>query len=131
MANPSKKKGTAAETKVKNYFIDHGFRCERKSVAGSADEGDLRLYLHDGVEVTVEVKAGKQTWNYPRSKLEEWKQQTIVESRNSGCQQSILVIVRYRRNFCDTEVWIPNFQWWNETMPAWTMMYIDDFVKGE
>lgn len=132
MPNPSKKKGTVAETKVKNYFNDHGLRCERKSLAGSADEGDLRLCMPDGVEVTVEVKTGKQTQNYPRSRLEEWKRQTLVESRNSGCQ-SMLVIVRYRRNFSDSEVWLPNHQWQCDTMPAWTMMHIDEFVrwKGE
>lgn len=129
MSNPSKAKGTHAETKVKNYFIEHGLRCERKALAGSDDEGDLRLYLNDGTEVTVEVKTGKQTHNYNRARLNEWKRQTLAESFNSGCK-SILVITRHYRRFDDTEVWFPNEQWECDGMDfGWTMIYIDDFVK--
>lgn len=129
MANPSKAKGTRAETKVKNYFIEHGFRCERKALAGSNDEGDLCLYLKNGVEVTVEVKTGKQTSNYSRTALQDWKDQTITESENSDCPQSILVVVRHQRKFIDAEVWIPNFQWFDCITPGWTMMYISEFVE--
>ena len=125
MSNPSKAKGTRAETKVKRYFNDHGLRCERKALAGSDDEGDLRLYLDDGTEVAIEVKAGRQTGNYNRTALNEWKGQTLKESINSGCP-SMLVIVRYRRAFEDAEVWMPNSEWGE---PGWTMMYIDDLVK--
>ena len=127
MSNPSKAKGTRAETKVKRYFNDHGLRCERKALAGSDDEGDLRLYLDDGTEVAIEVKAGRQTSNYNRTALNEWKGQTLKESINSGCP-SMLVIVRYRRAFEDAEVWMPNSIWGGQE-PGWTMMYIDDLVK--
>ena len=129
MANPSKAIGTRAETKVKNHFIDHGFRCERRALAGSDDEGDLRLYLKDGTEVTVEVKAGKQTQNYPRSRVEDWRKQTLRQSKNSGCNQSMLVIVRYKRDFKDAEVWFPNFEWESLIQPGWTMMYLDEFTE--
>ena len=127
MANPSKAIGTRAETKVKRYFNDHGLRCERKALAGSDDEGDLRLYLNDGTEVAVEVKAGKQTANYNRTKLSDWKGQTLAESINSDCP-AMLVIVRYRRSFDDAEVWLPNVQWGGQ-LGGWTMTYIDDFVE--
>lgn len=126
MSNPSKAIGTRAETKVKRYFNDHGLRCERKALAGSDDEGDLRLYLNDGTEVTVEVKSGKQTMNYNRTTLNAWKSQTLTESINSDCP-AMLVIVRYRRAFEDAEVWMPNSEW---DGPGWTMMYIDDLVKS-
>lgn len=129
MANPSKAIGTRAETVIKNYFNSYGLRCERKALAGSDDEGDLRLYLKIGsveTEVTVEVKAGKQTQNYPRSRIEEWKRQTLAESRNSNCI-AMLVIVRYRRRISDVEVWIPNIQWWAHS--GWTMMYLNQFIE--
>lgn len=125
----SKAIGTRAETKVKRYFNDHGLRCERRALAGSDDEGDLRLYLDNGAEVTVEVKAGKQTSGYGRALFNKWKIQTLAESANSGCHQSLLVVVGYARRFRDAEVWIPNFEWWDQTQPEWTMMYIDDFVR--
>lgn len=124
----SKAIGTRAETKVKRYFNDHGIRCERKALAGSADEGDLRLFIPDGSEVTVEVKAGKQTANYNRTQLDDWKRQTLVECINSNCP-AILIVVRYRRSFEDSEVWIPNLPGKNGKIKPWSMTYIDEFVK--
>lgn len=129
MSNPSKAKGTRAETKVARYLSEHGLPTERRALAGSADQGDLRMFLRNGTEVTVEVKAGKQTGNYNRSKLTEWKRQTIEEARNSGCAQSMLVIVRYQRGFADAEVWLPNFQWFGICVNGWTMVHIDEFVE--
>lgn len=130
MSNPSKAKGTRAETKVSKYFTANGLPSERKALAGSEDQGDLRMTLPSGTEVTVEVKAGKQTRNYPRSKLEGWQYETLVESSNSKCN-AILVIVQYGRRFVDSEVWIPNLQWTHadDIRQGWTMMYIDDFVR--
>lgn len=127
MANPSKQKGTRAETNVARYLTAHGLRTARRPLAGSADQGDLHTTMPNGMEVTVEVKAGKQTQHYTRSQLEEWKRQTIVEHGNSGSNMCMLVIVRYRRNMESAEVWLPNFQWFGETMPGWTMLYLDEF----
>ncbi len=135
----SKAIGTRAETKVKRYFESHGLRCERKALAGSNDEGDLRLILPMGTEVTIEVKAGKQTQNYSRKRVATWRDQTMTEAENSGCP-AMLVIVRYCRDFNDAEVWIPNQLWLDMqsfnsryadnvmTCSGWTMAYIDDFV---
>lgn len=125
MSNPSKQIGTKAETKVARYLSDHGLPTSRKALAGNADEGDLRMLSKDGTEVTLEVKAGKQTANYTRSQLTEWKRQTVAESRNSGCP-AVLVIVRYRRAFGSAEVWIPCEEW---GMLGWTMVYIDDYAR--
>lgn len=123
----SKAIGTRGETKVTRYFCANGLPTERKALAGSNDKGDLRTFLKDGTEVTVEVKAGKQTSNYPRSRVEEWRKQTLAESENSGCP-AILVIIRYNRLFEDAEVWMPNDQW--SILPnGWTMMYINEFVQ--
>lgn len=130
MSSKSKAIGTRAETKVARYLSDHGLPTRRKALAGSLDEGDLCMLLQDGTEVTVEVKAGKQTWNYNRAKLAEWQRQTIVESHNSGCR-SMLVIVRHQRRFDDAEVWIPVEQWDSDNSLAdcWVMLHIDDFAR--
>lgn len=130
MSNPSKAIGTRAETKVARHLSAHGLPTERKALAGSADKGDLRMTLPSGEEVTVEVKAGEQTRSCPRYKIERWKEQTLEEGRNSGCRP-VLVVVKYRRQFKDTEVWIPNELWMSgyKFMSAWTMMYLDDFEE--
>lgn len=124
MANPSKAIGTRAETKVARYLTGQGLPTERKALAGSADQGDLRMLSPDGTEVTLEVKAGKQTGNYRRSQLKEWQQQAVVEGRNSKTQ-CVLVIVRYRRGLVDAEVWVQN-----EGKSTWTMMYLDEFAHS-
>lgn len=125
MSNPSKAIGTRAETRVARFLTANGIRCDRRALAGSKDEGDLRATLDSGLEVTIEVKAGKQTSNPRRSQLEEWQRQTLQESENSGCP-ALLVIVRYNRPFTSSEVWLKNSQWWGGN--GWTMMYIDEFV---
>jgi Holliday junction resolvase len=129
MANPSKQKGTTAETKVVKYLTARGLRAERRPLAGSSDNGYLRLILPDETEVTVEVKCGRQTQGYSRSSIEDWKLQTLTESINSGCP-AMLVIVRYRRQLKDAEVWLPNGQWASKKlMGTWTVMYLDEFVN--
>ncbi|MCR4870373.1 MAG: hypothetical protein K5859_03625 [Atopobiaceae bacterium] len=125
MGNPSKEKGTKAETKVARYLTEHGLPTVRKALAGSSDEGDLRMLSRDGTEVAIEVKAGKQTANPSRSQLTEWQRQTLAESLNSGCP-AMLIIVRYRRLFADSEVWIPAEEWGER---GWTMVHIDDYAE--
>lgn len=107
MSNPSKKKGTAAETKVVKYLTAHGLFAERRALSGSKDNGDIKLVDADGEEYTLEVKAGKQTENYNRAQFEEWFRQAIEEGANSGCKAA-LVIVRYRRSIEDAEVYCPS-----------------------
>ena len=121
--NPSKKKGTAAETKVVKYLNAHGVKAERKALAGSNDEGDLRAILPCGTEVTIEVKAGMQTAQYNRHDFEIWATQTLVEGHNAGCP-AVLVIVRYRRQLKDAEVWIPTSEF-----RGWTRVYLDSWVE--
>lgn len=42
MANPSKAKGTAFESAVRDFFLEHGFpTCERRTLYGTQDKGDL------------------------------------------------------------------------------------------
>jgi hypothetical protein len=133
MSNPSKSKGTRAETRVARYLTAHGLETTRRALAGSADEGDLRMVLPDGREVTLEVKAGTQTANYGRTNFEKWKRQTIVEGEHARCSPA-LVIVRHHRPLANAEVWVPGHYWdwgtlnWIPKNGVWSMMYLDEFV---
>lgn len=41
MANPSKNKGTAWESKIKDFLNGMGFRTERRALTGAQDRGDI------------------------------------------------------------------------------------------
>lgn len=73
MANPSKQKGTNAETAVVNYLKPTWKKAERRALNGSQDKGDIA-----GVpNVCIEVK------NHKSMKLSEWVRQLEVEIENS------------------------------------------------
>lgn len=101
MSNPSKQKGTRAETKVVRYIMEHGIEAKRKALKGNKDEGDIEL---PQLGISLEVKAGKQTANYNRSQLSEWLDQADVEQKNAH-QPCYLVIARHNRSVSDYEVW--------------------------
>ena len=128
MSNPSKDLGTRGETRVKRDLAKHGFKVWRRSLAGSKDEGDLGMIMPDGTEVTLEVKAGKQTIGYCRALVEKWKKQTLDEAQHSGCP-AVLIILRYKKQLRNAEVWMPNGQWgYGLGGDTWTLMYYDEFL---
>lgn len=107
MSNPSKAKGTRAETRVVRYLQGFGIDAKRKPLAGSKDEGDVEIMSgHLLSPIAAEVKAGKQTANPSRAQLEEWLRQAKAEAKNSGADRSVLIVVRYRRAIEDADVWI-------------------------
>ena len=58
MANPSKNKGTAAETAVVRHAWAQGFTdAERIALSGANDQGDVVLMREP--KIIIEVKAGK------------------------------------------------------------------------
>lgn len=118
MANPSKKKGTAAETRVVNYLKSFGIQAERRALSGSEDQGDIKV-IAKGLEFVFEVKAGKQTINPTRKQMDEWIRQTMVEGRNARCD-SMLIVARYGKNPKDYDVWVP----YKNSMIHW---YLDDW----
>lgn len=121
MSNPSKQKGTKAETTVVRYLNAHGVAAKRKALTGNQDQGDIDAKTVYG-DMVLEVKAGQQTANPSRSQLTEWLRQARVEGDNAKADAA-LVIVRYRRQIKDAEVWF-------ETMDGGkVMMYLDEWVK--
>lgn len=74
MANPSKQKGTAAETAVVNYLHERGFvNVERRALAGQLDKGDIAGLAG----FAVEVKACKAM------QLASWVAEAQVEAFNA------------------------------------------------
>lgn len=59
MSNPSKRKGSAWETTLRDYLIDSGFDTVRNTTNGAFDIGDLAMRVN-GKHYVVEAKATKQ-----------------------------------------------------------------------
>lgn len=125
MANKNKAKGTRAETRVVNYLNDHGLKASRKVLKGNKDEGDVDVVLSNGVHITIEVKAGKQTANPSRAQLNEWINQCKVEGSNSNTV-CYLVIVRYQRRIEDAEVYLTSSNYMHE---EYRMTHLDTFIR--
>lgn len=51
-----KRRGATFETDLVRWFRDRGYQAERLRLAGTRDEGDLRVDVEDGI-VVVEAKA--------------------------------------------------------------------------
>lgn len=121
MSNPSKQKGTRAETNVVRYLNAHGVTAKRKALTGSKDEGDVAIDTVYGPMI-LEVKAGQQTANPSRSQMDEWFRQAKVEGLNAK-EEWALVIVRYRRKIEDAEVWFAMLD------GGKARFYLDEFVR--
>lgn len=136
MSNPSKKKGTAAETKVVKACEAEGLVAERLALHGASDLGDVRITLDIDDYIILEVKAGKQTASPNRALLTEWKRQTSNEINSYQMQQNVatriwgaLVVVRFNRQLKDADVYLPNSIWTeDEANPYWVHMYFDEFI---
>lgn len=74
MSNPSKKKGSAWETRLVGYFNEHGFPfAERRVQAGALDKGDVA-----GVPFVIEAK------NHRALDLAGWCDEAAKEARTAG-----------------------------------------------
>lgn len=107
MANPSKEKGTRAETKVVRFLEKSGAKVRRRPLSGSEDKGDIEIDESDW-KIVIEVKAGKMTSNPSRSQLEDWLVQAERESFNNLGHHNgewYLIVVRYKRKLEDADVW--------------------------
>lgn len=94
MANPSKQKGTAAETAVVNFFQRMGWKhAERRALQGALDKGDIA-----GLPgVCVEVKDCRTLTFGP------WLKEAQVETANANAD--IGFVFAKRRGFLDPKDW--------------------------
>lgn len=92
MSNPSKQRGTRAETALVKWARANGFAgADRQPLRGSRDQGDAHL----GPGVIVEVKSHRLPTGYPtRGQLDTWMNQTRDEALNADADLGILVVKR-------------------------------------
>jgi len=89
--NPSKAKGTLAETAVVRFARDRGFPgADRLPLRGTLDGGDVGLCPG----VIVEVKAGKAAQQMSLGQLGAWMDDTERERVNAGAELGLLVTQR-------------------------------------
>ena len=103
MSNPNKSKGTRAETSVVRFLNKKGWCAKRQPLSGNKDRGDIEAVPE--YPLTIEVKAGGQTHNPSRKQIEEWITQAKREASNNGTVDWMLIIVRYRRQLKDADVY--------------------------
>ena len=96
MTNPSKQRGTAAETAVVRYLESKGYTAERRTMQGAGnDKGDI--VIHGRPELVIEVK------NTKRIDLGAFVDELMVEMHNAGATGGVLIV--NRRGTTDVSRW--------------------------
>lgn len=100
MSSPSKRRGTAVESKVRDYLREALGQpwIDRQPLRGSRDGGDLAGLSAHGFGAIVEVKAHEVV---KPSLLAEWRRQTLAERGNAGAGIGVLVVWRYNHPAAD------------------------------
>lgn len=100
MSNPSKRRGTAVEVKVRDYMRDALGQpgIDRQPLRGTRDQGDLAGLVVHGFSAVVEVKADR---DMRPSDLAEYRRQTIAERENARADVGVLVTWRYQHGAAD------------------------------
>lgn len=95
MANPSKDKGTRAESALVAWSVMAGVPAIRPALAGTKDHGDVWLWPSGtGAQVIVEVKDQPSAFSrFPSGTLlQDWWQQTEAEALVAECSAGVLVV---------------------------------------
>jgi Holliday junction resolvase len=91
MSNPSKQKGTAFETLIRDYLWEHGFQAaHRTALSGGYDTGDINglVNLDTGREVAVQCK------NQKKFNLSGWLDATVGQAEMLNNAVPLLVVKR-------------------------------------
>jgi len=90
VSNPSKAKGTAAESAVVKLAQSFGLAAERRALAGAADQGDVWI---DGGRIVAEVKSRRKWWTW--TEVDKWMREAEKEALQSPkCDAAVLVVKR-------------------------------------
>lgn len=94
MANPSKQKGTKAETAVVRYMVDLGLDdAHRQPLAGAKDIGDVRQG-----NAVFSVKNWK---NHTDGDIDKWLLEMEAQRLNAGTTFAYLIVARPYKNVRD------------------------------
>jgi len=95
MVNPSRNKGTAAETALVRYAREQGFpHADRIALSGSADRNDVRLTKELRNGVCVESKAGRAAETAGDLLVDAWMAECEAGRRNAQAALGVLVVKR-------------------------------------
>lgn len=94
MSNPSKRKGTAAETAVTRWLRANGYpHAERRALSGNQDKGDI--LASPGLIIEVKNRQGGAGHGQPGpAELSAWMRQAATERRNARADLCPLVVKR-------------------------------------
>ena len=93
MANPSKQRGTAAETSAVRYLRLNGFSgADRQPLRGNKDAGDIALC--PGVVLEVKAHRSASTGQPGAAQLAKWMAESEAERVNAGALMCPLVVKR-------------------------------------
>lgn len=93
MANPSKAKGTAAETACVRWLRLNGYPgADRQPLRGNRDAGDLALA--PGLVVEVKNRRGGATGQPAAGDLDDWMRQAETERLIAGADHCPLIVKR-------------------------------------
>lgn len=122
--NPSKAKGTAAETAVVRYLHANGFPlAERRALAGATDKGDILAAPGFIIEVKDQPSAFGPAGPQFQALL-DWQEETFQERRNAHADKAWLVIKRPGTTCVDR--W---FCWECDPGGYWFMRTLADSVE--
>ena len=136
--NPSKSKGTAAESAVVKYLRSCGIPADRHALKGTADEGDVWAWptVSGGARLVAEVKAGEQTKAPSWVQLSKWWQEAEDEaSRVQDCDMAVLVCKRHGSGLPgDWHAWVrpddlPGMQGTAMARVPWVMLPLGELVR--
>jgi Holliday junction resolvase len=103
--NPSKAKGTAAESAVRDYLLARGITATRAPLHGNADRGDVWAFTTlVWYRLMIEVKAGEQTANPTMTQVRAWQQEANVEAARTPDADAAVLVLK-RRGSAKPEQW--------------------------
>lgn len=112
MTNPSKRKGSAFEVAVRDWFLDKSVTVRRNPTNGAFDIGDLAVEM-DGIHYVVEAKATKAI------DLPGFLAEAAVEATNYADLNRLdanivrpLVVVKRRQHGIDRAYAVQELGWW-------------------
>ena len=94
MSNPSKSKGTAAETAIVRWLRNNGYpTAERRALSGNQDKGDI--LAGPGLVIEVKNRRGGAGYGQPGpSELGTWMAQAAADKANARADLCPLIVKR-------------------------------------
>lgn len=103
--NPSKAKGTAAESAVVRYLLSRGITATRAPLHGAQDRGDVWAFpTTAGYRLVVEVKAGEQSANPTMTQVRAWQSEANAEAARVPDADAAVLVLK-RRGSAKPEDW--------------------------